>query len=393
MNPSPQSGDNASREHIATRRVYYIGGFDPRGAGYYHRLYKDEAGKQIVHSGITMKVGRRSKISPHQHSWEIKSEHAGRSTTTDYRFLGWDDIVRRHWESDLFKLLATTVKSYTKFVACGALGRIRAHYRGPFFSGVYPIIFLAVIAVFAVGCGIGSGIMLAKTVSNFGSALAAGLFIAAVCFWLGLKLADRLGVLWLLRTYLFVYAWGEAIPDTLDQRLNEFSDIIARDQGHQACDEIIIVGHSVGSILAVSVLARVLDRHAEVQMRNVTLVTLGQCIPLLSLIPAAVPFRHELKTLVEHPDIPWLDMAARADPLCFSQADTAQVSGIGSPDVKWPRVHIVRPFKMFAPEKYRRIKHNKLRLHFQYLMASDLPTDYDYFLMTAGLDRLSLPGT
>jgi len=152
---------------------------------------------------------------------------------------------------------------------------------------------------------------------------------------------------------------------------------------------VILIGHSVGSILAVSVLARVLGKSAENRIPNMTFVTLGQCIPLISLIPGAASFRLDLKTLAEYPDVPWLDMAARADALCFSQVNPVEFSGIDSPGVKWPKMQVVRPFKMFSPEKYKRLKRNKLRLHFQYLMSSELQTDYDYFLMTAGPYRMS----
>jgi hypothetical protein len=33
------------------------------------------------------------------------------------------------------------------------------------------------------------------------------------------------------------------------------------------------------------------------------------------------------------------------------------------------------------------MKRKRLRLHFQYLMASELPADYDYFRITAGPEK------
>ena len=40
--------------------------------------------------------------------------------------------------------------------------------------------------------------------------------------------------------------------------------------------------------------------------------------------------------------------------------------------------------KLFSPETYATIRRDFLRTHFQYLMAAELPGDYDYFLITAG---------
>jgi pimeloyl-ACP methyl ester carboxylesterase len=152
-----------------------------------------------------------------------------------------------------------------------------------------------------------------------------------------------------------------------------------------------VVGHSVGSMVAVGVAARIAERLPAERRRDVTLVTLGQCIPLLSLLPGAFRFRADLKALADARELPWLDMNARADSLCFAQANPVEVSGVaaagGGQGVR-PLQQVVRPFRMFAPADYARLRRNKLRLHFQYLMASALLNEYDYFRMTAGPDRL-----
>ncbi len=389
MSHSPEAGNKNAQQPIRSRRVYYIGGFDPRGTGYYHRLYKEEAAKQGARLGVHMEVGARYKITPHLHSWTVKSGWHQHTVSTDYRFLSWDDIVRQHWQANIFKLLITTFKSYENFFSCGAMGQLRKLYRGPFYSGLYPIVFLALLAVLSVLIGVGLTVILVNTGLHLVLAAAVGLSAVGLYLWAGLKLAERLGVLWLLRTYLFVHGWGISTPDILKQRIESFSSVIVQDQKEADCDETLLIGHSVGSILAVSVLSRVLEKSFDNPIPNMNLVTLGQCIPLLSLIPGADSFRRDLKIVLEHPDTPWLDMGARADPLCFSQISPAKASGMDTPAVKWPKMHIVRPFNMFHPAQYKRIKRNKLRLHFQYLMSSELQTDYDYFSMTAGPYRLS----
>ena len=44
-----------------------------------------------------------------------------------------------------------------------------------------------------------------------------------------------------------------------------------------------------------------------------------------------------------------------------------------------PRFHT-----QFAAATYNKLKRNKRRIHMQYLMAGELPSDYDYFAITAG---------
>ena len=43
---------------------------------------------------------------------------------------------------------------------------------------------------------------------------------------------------------------------------------------------------------------------------------------------------------------------------------------------------------MFSPTRYASIKRDRFHLHFQYLMASELPGDYDYTAITAGPQTL-----
>lgn len=215
------------------------------------------------------------------------------------------------------------------------------------------------------------------------SALVAGILCAG-----GTWLANRMGVFWLLRTYLFVHGWGKSGMEAMNRRVGEFARLILREQQACPCDEVLIVGHSVGSIVAVSVAAQIAQLSAVERRRNMTLVTLGHCIPLLSLMPSAQAFRKNLQVFVHDSGMRWLDMIARADALCFSQADLLDICGIVGSPVNAPIAQVVRPFQMFDAKTYARIKRNKLRLHFQYLMASDLPNDYDYFRITAGPYRL-----
>jgi pimeloyl-ACP methyl ester carboxylesterase len=161
-----------------------------------------------------------------------------------------------------------------------------------------------------------------------------------------------------------------------------------REQQARPCDEVLIVGHSIGCTVAALVAARVAQRLAPEARQNMSLVTLGHCIQFLTLMPGADRARTDLHTLAQATDLPWFDMIARADSLCFWQANPLAESGIDQVDAARPITQVVRPFRMFAPADYARIRRNRLRLHFQYVMASAFPNEYDYFKMTAGPTRL-----
>jgi len=387
MNDSPVDEHTATQPPIKTRRVYYIGGFDPRGASYYHRLYREEAEKQSRHNESRIEVGSRRRVSPLQHAWNIDAKWDGHEVKTDYRFMVWDDIVRQFWPTSHLKILGEMLGSYAGFISCGALGRIRRSYKFFFFTLIYPIVVLLMAILLGLSIGaITTGILIGVGLTNT-AAWMVGLSFLPLSIFIVVKQEERLKMFWLLRTILFVIRWGGFVPKGMDQRMDEFADIIEQDQKEHPCDEVMLVGHSVGSMISISVAARLLAKSS--QLSNLKLITLGQCIPLLSLFPNASAFRRDLNAVAVQSDIPWLDIIGRADPLCSYEADPVEVSGIHSSGIKWPQRQDISIFKMYSSESYNRIKLNKLRLHFQYLMSSELKSNYDYFRLTAGPERFS----
>ncbi|MFJ4292395.1 hypothetical protein ACIP1U_21825 [Cupriavidus sp. NPDC089707] len=381
--PSP-----VSTGKVKHRKVYYVSGFDPRGAAYYHRLYREESAKQAVHHGGTVTIGKRSRLGEHVSAWSLDGKWDGHAVSTQYQFLHWDDLVRRHWEPSLLRLVLSALATYGRYIGCGAFGRLSSTFRGPFYSALYPLAYLALLTLLAAGCAIGVKALIGTAGANGWPAWAGGIAAGAGMFGGGIALANRLAVFWLLQIYRFVQRWGEREPEDIKARIDAFADWIRKDLEASDCDEALVVGHSVGSIVGVSLAAKLTDALPPAQRRRVTLITLGQCIPLLSLMPSAKPFHQDLKRLAEDRDMQWLDMNARADSLCFSQANPLDISGIKGARVGRPTQQVVRPFRMFSKQDYARMKRSKQRLHFQYLMASALPNEYDYFRMTAGPSRI-----
>src|SRR5688500_12069821 len=94
-------------------------------------------------------------------------------------------------------------------------------------------------------------------------------------------------------------------------------------------DEIIVVGHSVGANVAVSVLAKALAHKADLfRGRPVALLTLGGSIPLQALLPWSEGFRAELAALAADPDLFWVDVTARQDVASFAEHNPVTASGV-----------------------------------------------------------------
>lgn len=375
---------------IRTRRIYYISGFDPRGARYYHRLYRDEAVRQAATAGFEVQVGARGVGAGRDAAWSVRADWPdGQSVRSDYRFLAWDDIIRRHWERSPWRVLANGLVGYRRYIGGGAFARLKRSHRGALFSGLFPIVFLALWAVL-VACALAAG-------AAFGQLLAPGwvgatgtaLVLGGGALWLGRVLGDRLGLFWLLRTYLFVEEWGAVGCPLLEERIDRFAAQIARDQEAAPVDEVLLVGHSVGAVIAAAVASRRVRRQGEGAV-PLKLLTLGQCVPLLAFIPQAEAFRREVADLVVDGRVAWFDVTAKVDPLCFHAVNPAVVCDAPATAPGMTIMHNARFFRMFRPQTYRRLRRDKLRLHFQYLMSAELETGYDYFRITAGPRPLGL---
>ena len=196
---------------------------------------------------------------------------------------------------------------------------------------------------------------------------------------------DKTYAYYLMHDYAYTAKLRGAYPDEIEARLIEWRHRIEAAL-RENVDEVLIVGHSSGAQLAVSVVADILrsNRFQETGPA-LGLLTLGQVIPMVSFLPEARRLRRDLRLLATEEDITWLDVSAPGDGCCFALSDPVSVSGVAPKSgQKWPIIISAAFTKTLTKETLAALKHRYFRLHFQYLCAFDMPGDYDYFRITAG---------
>lgn len=163
-----------------------------------------------------------------------------------------------------------------------------------------------------------------------------------------------------------------------------FQDSIA-DAFNADVDEVLVVGHSSGAHLAVSILADLI-RAGRVPMGGPALsfLSLGQVVPMVSFLPKAHRLRADLQYLSAREELTWIDVTAPGDGCAFALCDPVAVSGVAPHNKRWPLVFSAQFTKSLSPERWAELRWRFFRLHFQYLCAFDRPLDYDYFQITAG---------
>jgi hypothetical protein len=153
------------------------------------------------------------------------------------------------------------------------------------------------------------------------------------------------------------------------------------------CDELLIVGHSGGGVIAPAVVARALELDPDLGKHGprVVLLTPGSLMPGVGLHFQARRVHSSIERLASESSILWIDAQARKDALNFWNFDP--VAGIGI-DVGAKRcnpfIWRVRFRDMLAAEFYGRLRWNLFRMHYQFIMANDMRAPYDYCMLVAG---------
>src|SRR5262249_17529328 len=174
--------------------------------------------------------------------------------------------------------------------------------------------------------------------------------------------------------------WIDQVVDAAARRL------LAIAQLHDA-DELVVVGHSAGAVIASAVMARALEFDPDLGRTGprLVLLTLGSVTPAVALHPAAREMREIIRRLAVDPTIAWIDCQSRKDVMAFLNFDPVEGVGVHVGTLRCnPLTWRVRFKDMLSPEDYRRLRWKFFRVHFQYIMASDRPSSYDYILLIGG---------
>lgn len=384
MTEVPSPSDTADSPPVRRRLVAYLSGFDPQGPAHYQQLYATEAPKQAAVSGYRLDVGKRRKYSEHVAGWELDAELDGINTRTRYEFLRWDDIVRAHWPRSRWGLLRGTAFASWAMWRNGVMWHSWRRSWPMFVAIALPGFSMLLVALLGLALLATSGGLVMGGQGLGGSLL---LLLGGPLLVLGARWAEhRTHMAWLMRSLACLVRQGRGQTPELEARLTLHAEHLARQWRSGEFDEVLVVGHSSGAMMAASIMARTLkalaDEPARMPQRRLALLTLGHCSPLLSAQAEAQAFRDELRLLGKHPALCWVDYGAPPDGCCFPLINPCE--GLGLPEGAGPKLLNPRFAQLFGPTTYQALRKDKFRCHFQYLMASEQPGAYDYFAMTAG---------
>ena len=383
-----------SPKKVLRRRVFYIPGYDPIHPRRYRELYRKEGATQAAISGYD--IALRPKTDGGAYGWQVEGRFGADRIDMTCEVLVWSDIVRDSMSNTILSTYLQLLRTAWIYVGSGALARLMRLRKGPVIAALYPVVFLLAQLALALVAGwavvrLSAGLTVwAGWDGALGGTL---LHLGAFCGALGLAWAilrwfrardGRFFAYYLMHDYAFSAHLRGANPPALEQRMQEFGHAIAAAL-RDPVDEVLVVGHSSGAHLAVSVLADLI-RAGRVpdEGPDLAFLSLGQVVPMLSFLPQAHRLRADLQYLSESAALTWVDVTAPGDGCAFALCDPVAVSGVARAGKRWPLVLSAAFTQTLSPARWKELRWRFFRLHFQYLCAFDHPGDYDYFAITAG---------
>lgn len=365
-----------NQSQVRKRRVFYIPGYDPMPPRRYRELYRTESQAQARISGY--EIAMAPKTAEGLFGWSVTSIQDGASVETEIEVLVWSDIVRDSMSASIPATYAQLAHTAWIYISTGALWRLMRLRKGPVIAALYPVAMLVsqLLVAFAV---VWASVAMAGWWGLFpGIAVAVALML-----WFR-KIDNRLFAYYLMHDYAYSAQLKGETPLKLKERLAAFRKAIEAAL-ISGVDEVLVVGHSSGAHLGVSVLADLIrDRAVPQQGAELSFLSLGQVVPMVSFLPNAHGLRSNLHFLSASPDITWVDVSAPGDGCAFALCDPVAVTGVAGQDKRWPLVLSAAFTQTLAPERWKALRWRFFRLHFQYLCAFDTPGIYDYFRITAG---------
>lgn len=389
--PARREAEGVTSAPVRRRHVLFVPGYDPEGESRYRMLFVREMIRYARRFRLTRRDISRSEplAALPGLRWRIEAATAGWSTSTVYDVLRWDDIVQRDFRRPVPVVIVLLFVGLLSSLFTGVMAKFfLLNWK---FGGVilYPAVMTAAAVALSLGLGFGADALLASSLpAPYVARLALTLGAAGLAFCALYPLGERWFVWHLMHDWVFNFQHGMGWRGDYDRRADGFARHLVAVSLAGRQDELLVVGHSSGATLAVDVVGRALELDPDLARRSgaLALLTIGSCVPIVALNPAAQAYRRRMASVMTCPDLLWAEYQAPQDWINFAGFNPARDVKLPvlRDDIFNPVIRSARFREIVAEQTYRSIVFRPFRMHFQFLMANDRAGEYDFLMMTTG---------
>jgi pimeloyl-ACP methyl ester carboxylesterase len=379
-----------SRVQVHRRLVIYVQGYDPRGLAEYYRMFRREFRRTCELYDLTGKIeAPQDEPNRFSTSWDVTTNGDGWNVETRYQFLRWEDIIRKDFARPPWWKIPYMYRALGLALFNGVVLRIlKTHWRFGMFV-LYPIVLMTLWLLLGIFVGMLCSALVASQGAPSNVSLSVGLLTGFGAFSSLLWLTEpQTYLLYLCDDVAATHQFAHRERPDWEERMEIFAGYVVDAVRASEADEVVIVGHSSGSFLAVDVLDRALTRDPELGRHGprVRLLTIGANLPIIGFHEKAQWFRDRLRRLAVAPDIDWVDYQSRHDVMNFWPFDPVADHGIVlGLERRNPLVVSVSFRDLWIPGSFSRRRWRFFKAHFQFLLANEqLGAAYDYYLICCG---------
>lgn len=373
---------------IRRRHVIYVEGHDPQGATGYNGLFRAAMRRFLRVWPVKAEIGELQIDSEAFAHWTIDLAGPNWSVATHYTFLRQEHIISANIAESMVWQVPRALGWVIDSVLSGTMSRMfRASWRFATHLVYFQVLLLIWVAAGAAAGGLAALAAMRWTGVPGLVAGGIGVVVGIAAFTLLRPVFNRWHVTQIINHWPLLRRFARGEPTNFDQPIEDGArHLVATAQANDA-DEIVVVGHSGGGVLAPAIVARALELDPDLGRHgsSVVLLTLGSIMPGVALHPTATHMRTAIRRLATEPSVLWVDCQSRKDVMNFFDFDP--VAGIGvqvGPERCNPHVWLVRFRDIVSPEFYQRLRRSLFRLHYQFIMSGDRRGPYDYVMLTCG---------
>ncbi len=376
---------------VHRRHVLFIPGYDPEAEGRYRKLFVREMIRYAKRFGLARREISRIDVLPEVPAlrWDVVVGTDRWTTRTEFEVLRWDDIVLADFRRPLPVVIVLLFAGVFSSLVTGTMVKFwRLNWK---FGGV--ILYPAVMVLAFLAASFGIGLAVDALLSSWFPAgplarWALVLGVAGLSFSALYRLGERWFVWHLMHDWVFNFQHGMGWRPDYQLRVERFARRLSEAMRDSRTDEVLVVGHSSGSTMAVDIVAEALssDPHLTRERPELALLTLGSCVPIVALNPVARRYRDGMRRIMTEPGLFWAEYQAPQDWINFAGFNPARDLGLGIAPAtcRNPTIRSTRFKEIVAEKTYQDIVFKPFRMHFQFLMANDRAGEYDFLMMTAG---------
>ncbi|MGB7285941.1 MAG: hypothetical protein WBC71_03325 [Salaquimonas sp.] len=310
------------------------------------------------------------------HHTTVEMSATGKDWKTDTKLVQfrWNDIVHAY-EKDSFPggFLKNTEK-YLAFFTDGTVGKYRKASVRYWGFTIFPLLLAFIFAAIAwlILRSVASPLWLTLILVPSATLL--------LCKWPG----DKLYVPLTIADWGFARDMVYQTNPEIEARFSEFGETTLNEIAASNHDEILIVGHSFGSLWAVAALSNALERQPDLfKGKSIRFLALGSSMLKIALAPDAKFMRDHWAKVMDQPEVFWHEIQTKDDLIAFYPCDPFEEIGITSPKAEFA-ITKVRFGKGMEKKRYKSMRKSFYRTHRQYILYYDNRVPFDYKMRLLG---------